>query len=198
MVLRKDGEMMETYWTYSYSPLKDDMDKKVIAIVCPLADTTSSVISSRQLNTLKDITAHAAESNTTREACSVVMRAIGLNTYDFPFAMIYTVDKERSKLTLVDSCGVDPLVDSFYVPEIPMPDDRGGPRGSFDYRFPVQQALYSSVVLVSTTGKSMVFDLSQYPLGPCGMWRIPPKKAYIMAITTPGINLFSSSSTIIT
>lgn len=185
MVLDREGDLTETYWTYSYSTLRDSEDSQSIAVICPVADTTSSVISSRQLNTLKDITAHAADANTTREACSIVISAISLNTYDFPFAMIYTIDRDRSRLSMADSCGVDSLNDPFYTPEIPIPDERGS-RISFDYRFPVQQALYSSVILVATTGKSAVFDLSSFSLNACGMWKIPPKKAYIMAINTPG------------
>ncbi len=81
----------EGYFTFSYSPIRDDTGK-VGGIFCACNETTNRVLSERRLRTLRDLNQIVAEAKTAVESCEVAGRIFAENRGDIPFALIYLLD----------------------------------------------------------------------------------------------------------
>src|SRR5581483_8721882 len=68
----------ETYFTFSYSPIRGD-DGAVAGIFCACNETTARVIGERRLRTLRDLNLVEAEARTPKGACRVAARIVGEN-----------------------------------------------------------------------------------------------------------------------
>ena len=84
------GYREETYWTYSYSPIRDD-DGSVCGVFTPVAETTQRVLSARRLRMLQGL-GEAGSSRSVEEACAMAVEVIGRDPADIPFARIYLAE----------------------------------------------------------------------------------------------------------
>ncbi|HEY0525416.1 MAG TPA: ATP-binding protein, partial [Stellaceae bacterium] len=106
LVMERNGYPEETYYTFSYSPIPDD-DGGAGGIICANTDDTQRVIGERQLVLLKELAARTADARTWREVCDRTVAALGTNSHDIPFAMLYVADQEDGNLTLAGVCGIE-------------------------------------------------------------------------------------------
>lgn len=81
------GYREETYWTYSYSPIRDD-EGHVCGVFTPVAETTQRVVSARRLRMLQRL-GEAGSGRSVEEACALAADVIGRDPADIPFARIY-------------------------------------------------------------------------------------------------------------
>lgn len=92
LMLERNGYAEECYFTFSYSPIRDESGG-IGGIFTPVVETTEKVIGERRLRTLRDIA--AARNNRSRnaeEACVKTAHVLAANPYDLPFAAIYLFD----------------------------------------------------------------------------------------------------------
>jgi len=68
LVLERNGYPEEAYFTYSYSPIRDETGG-VGGVFAAVSETTPRVIGERQLRTLRELGAQATLAKTPREAC---------------------------------------------------------------------------------------------------------------------------------
>lgn len=101
-LLDRHGYIEETYFNFSYDPIRDD-DGTVGGVFVACQETTERVLSERRLQTLRDVgeTAGIAKSDT--EACSLVAQALRSNPSDVPIAMLYLFDDAGTKARLISS-----------------------------------------------------------------------------------------------
>ncbi|MEU6896203.1 SpoIIE family protein phosphatase [Streptomyces sp. NPDC046557] len=155
--LYRHGYLEETYWTYSYSPLHDDVGA-VRGVFTAVSDTTERVIGERRLAVLHDLGAQAGSARTVTEACELVARALDRADKDVPFAAIYLRQPDTQELVLNASspAGADPA----------------GGAGTW----PLEQALHTGEPVV-------VEDLAQRfdPL-PSGAWQAAPTQAVVLPL----------------
>jgi signal transduction histidine kinase len=85
LLLRRHGFTEECYFTWSFSPIRDD-DGSVIGVFTAVFETTTRVINDRRLSTLREL---GGESLTEAEAASTAARALAQNPLDVPFAALY-------------------------------------------------------------------------------------------------------------
>jgi len=90
----------EGYFTFSYSPIRND-NGGIGGIFCACNETTSRVIGERRLQTLRDLGRMEAEATTAEAACEVAARTLGENPGDIPFALIYLLDREATHAQLI-------------------------------------------------------------------------------------------------
>lgn len=103
--MNRKGFIEETYFTFSYSPVRDDCGGiGGMLVVCQ--EATVQVQSERQLRLLRDLGAQPA-SSTAEDACHQAAKVLAGNDLDFPFALIYLVDDDRQHATLAASAGLD-------------------------------------------------------------------------------------------
>jgi len=107
LVMERNGYPEDTYYTFSYSPIPND-DGSAGGIICANTDDTLRVINERQLGLLRELAARTADARSYREACERSAEALGTNSHDLPFAMIYLAEPSGRELFLRGSQGIAP------------------------------------------------------------------------------------------
>ncbi|HVE96708.1 MAG TPA: SpoIIE family protein phosphatase [Pseudonocardiaceae bacterium] len=123
LVMNRHGLEEETYWTYSYSPIRDS-DGRVDGIFTATTDTTARVLGERRLRTLRELGEIAAvEAATVEDTCAAALRVLTRNRADVPYALAYVLDDDAATARLVASFGL--RAGSPMVP-VSLPDPRYG------------------------------------------------------------------------
>lgn len=102
----RNGCLEEVYWTYSYSPVRDD-DGKINGTLVVCTETTAQVIGERQLRTQRELATQAVGVKTVEQACEISARTLAHNSDDIPFALLYLLDDTRCKAQLAGIAGLD-------------------------------------------------------------------------------------------
>ena len=106
LLLDRNGYVEECYFTFSYSPIKDETGQ-VAGIFTAVTETTQRVLGERRLRTLRALAAEPADARTPDDACGVVTRILQLNPHDLPFTLLYLMDDEGSCARLRGCTGID-------------------------------------------------------------------------------------------
>ncbi len=121
--LRRYGYDEECYFSFSYSPIRDESGG-VGGVFCPVIETTERVIGERRLHLLGAIAEQTATLNTPDEACATAAACLQeLGRHDFPFSAIYLVDEEGECARLAGTVRLDhdgsgcPAILRFDTPE---------------------------------------------------------------------------------
>ncbi|WP_159726033.1 HWE histidine kinase domain-containing protein [Methylosinus sp. Ce-a6] len=170
----RNGRRDEGYFTFSYSPIRDD-DGTIGGVFCPVVVTTDRVIGERRLRTLRDLAALSRAENE-GEACRVAASVLAANGYDVPFSAIYRFDEDRGEAELTAATGV-------------LPGGRVAPRriklGDPD---PDNGDLWGlDEVARLTPGRVAIRTLdARFGEPPCGPWTTPPDEAVLFPIVLLG------------
>ncbi len=105
LLLERNGYAEECYFTFSYSPIRDESGG-VGGVFTPVADTTERVIGERRQLTLRDLAMCATGARDIGEACKAAAETLAVNPYGIPFAAVYLFDDARATATLMGSCGI--------------------------------------------------------------------------------------------
>jgi len=89
LFLERHGYPEECYFTFSYSPIRDESGG-VAGVFTPVYETTDRVIGERRLRTLRQLgVVSGIKAETVTEAWAAVVRVLDTNPSDLPFAAIY-------------------------------------------------------------------------------------------------------------
>src|SRR6185312_14123517 len=99
LFMRRGGFLEETWYSFSYSPIRDESGK-VAGLFCPSNDVSASVIETCRLHTLSALAANALVERTVEAACAAATETIGQNTADIPFALLYLCGSNGSEALL--------------------------------------------------------------------------------------------------
>ncbi|HET7113712.1 MAG TPA: GAF domain-containing sensor histidine kinase, partial [Pyrinomonadaceae bacterium] len=170
LVMERNIPREENYFTFSYSPIRDDAGK-VPGIFCACYESTGQVIGERRLRTLRDLGRTVMEVKSAEEACAAAARTLESNPHDVPFALLYLLDDKAQNARLIATTGFE--------------DTAKG--------IPEQVALNESAawpfvsVLESGVGE-VVSDLTaRFGALPGGPWPESPEAAYVLPIAVPGV-----------
>jgi len=94
LMMTRNGYVEETYFTFSYSPLRDESGG-VGGIFCACSETTNQVLSTRRMRTLRDL---SIEANSAEDAVALACGVLANNPLDIPFAMVYLIDGDDAHL----------------------------------------------------------------------------------------------------
>jgi signal transduction histidine kinase len=106
LIMERNGYPEETYYTYSYSPIPNDIGGAG-GIICANTDDTQRVIGERQLALLRELASGTADARTWKEACEQSARALRANPRDLPFALIYVVAPDGGSASLAAASGIE-------------------------------------------------------------------------------------------
>jgi signal transduction histidine kinase len=107
LLMERFGFTEETYFTFSYSAIRDEAgDVGGILVTC--VETTERVLGERRLRTLRELGVHSGEAKTVAEAASGSARSLAGNSADVPFALLYLIDRQGSTATLAGFAGLQP------------------------------------------------------------------------------------------
>lgn len=161
LLLERDGYPEECYFSFSYSPIRDESGR-VGGVFTPVTETTDKIVSARRLHTLRDLASvFGTQTRNAKDACVAAVKVLAANSYDFPFAVIYVFDAKRTGANLIAHTG---------PPNFP---------GKIDFRAEGWKRL-----LASTTGESCILNLNAVKLDPLpqGPWGHAPEQAIALPI----------------
>lgn len=104
LMLERFGYAEEAYFTYSYSPIRDETGR--VGVFAAVSETTHRVLSERRLKTLRDLVVQASEAKSVAEACQITIRTVAENPYDVPFAAVYLLEGESAARLAASTLGV--------------------------------------------------------------------------------------------
>ena len=116
------GYLREAYFTYSYSPIRDESGA-VQGVFTAVQETTERVLGERRMRTLRtlgDVTAAAAvrKDATFATVCETALEALAENRADIPFAVIFALEENGSTPRVVATMGVaDPSLLAASMPD---------------------------------------------------------------------------------
>jgi len=106
LVMQRHLPREETYFTFSYSPIRDDTGA-IGGIFCACNEMTDRVVGERRLKTLRDLSGMAVEGRA-EGACESAARTLSENPHDVPFSLIYLLDEDGRCARLAATTGVLP------------------------------------------------------------------------------------------
>ena len=158
--LVRDGYPEECYFTFSYSPIRDESGG-IGGIFTPVQETTGQVIGERRLRTLRDLAgaARAPKTVSVDDVCRVSAETLRANPHDIPFAAFYLFS-ESGEARLAASAG-------FPGDSVPA--------------FFADATHCSSPEIVGVP-----FELEGIPQG---AWPVPPREAMVLPLAPAGQRL---------
>ncbi len=171
LVMHRNVPREENYFTFSYSPIRDD-NGAIGGIFCACYETTGRVVGERRLRILRDLSRAGAEAKTAEDACDVAAETLAGNSADIPFALFYLLDDDGRHARLAATTGLE--AGSVAAPHrIDLGDKT-------DASWPLRR-------VIDTAAADLVKDISEKfgPL-PGGPWPESPEAALIVPIAAPG------------
>ncbi len=102
--LDRHGYLEECFFTFSYSPVRDESGR-VGGILVTVTETTGRVLGARRLLTLRDLAARAATTGTEQQAWISAADALRATTADLPFVGLYAIDEDGRTARLAGRTG---------------------------------------------------------------------------------------------
>lgn len=164
----RNGYFEEIYFTYSYSPVRDETGGVGgTLVVC--TETTQQVLSNRRLQTLRDLDANVMKAKTIEEACQIATDTLSVNPYDIPFALLYLIEPDGQQARLMGTTGIETGTDASPL--------------QIDF---TQQDDWALGTVCKTGQAILVEDLAiRFSSLPGGVWNTAPLSALVMPLTKP-------------
>ncbi|MFN8475055.1 MAG: PAS domain S-box protein [Anaerolineae bacterium] len=105
LVLERNGYPEECYFTFSYSPIRDESGG-VGGVFTAVHETTQRVIGERRLQTLRELASESSKAMTEAEAGALSLDALAHNPIDLPFALLYLLDTDGQTVRLAGTTGL--------------------------------------------------------------------------------------------
>jgi PAS domain S-box-containing protein len=169
MFLDRNGYLEETFFTFSFSPIRDESGG-VGGLFHPVTETTGRMLSERRTRALRDLSARTGKAQTCAEAFHTVAQALAAYDLDLPFVLLYTVEPGAGQASLAASCG--------------LPADSGAAAQLVD----LEASTAWGLARVVASGLPVQLEASELEdgLSGCGPYPEPPKSALCLPITPPG------------
>src|SRR6266404_2814089 len=170
MFLDRNGYLEETFFTFSFSPIRDDAG--VAGLFHPVTETTSRMLSERRTRALRDLAARAGKAQTIEQACTLAAQTLSEYQLDLPFVLFYLFDDQAKEARLVASTG--------------LPQESIAMEDVVDLGLP--QPLTWPLSDVARDGRVQLVDNLEIRFGQlsCGEYPEPLKQALALPITPPG------------
>ena len=167
LIMRRHGYSEETYYTFSFSPVREE-DGSIGGLVCANTDDTDRMIGARRLMLLRELATRTWDADNVGEVYSLSARALATDPRDMPFALIYRFEEDGARATLRGATGIAPGHSA--APEI-ITLDSSTP-------WPVSEVMRGGT-------RRLVTNLSDKfgPL-PKGPWSDPPEEALLLPLAT--------------
>ncbi|HEV2854116.1 MAG TPA: ATP-binding protein [Thermoanaerobaculia bacterium] len=107
LLVNRYGYTEEAYFTWSYSPVRDESGG-VGGVFTAVTETTTRVIGERRLQTLRELAEQATQAKTAEEACSLAAHTLEGNPHDLPFALLYLLDEDARQARLCAAINFSP------------------------------------------------------------------------------------------
>lgn len=186
LLIDRHGYLEETYWTSSFSPIREETDDDARGVLVVASDVTDQVVGARRLETVRQLGTLSAASHGggLEQACKSAIGVLSANRQAVPFATIHTIDEKSRRARLAAAYGI-----AAGAPLNPMPEfdlDTAQPLGTV-----VESG---SKLLVTGLRESSTDLLEPGPLGPAvpeAAMLLPIRERNgrnVVAVVTLGVN----------
>jgi signal transduction histidine kinase len=104
--LTRHGFTEESYFTFSFSPLRDDAGK-IAGILQLVTEVTGELLAERRATALRELSAQTPDAKTSADALRLAAAVLGKYAADFPFCLFYVVDSaDQTRVTLAAATGL--------------------------------------------------------------------------------------------
>jgi PAS domain S-box-containing protein len=169
MFLDRNGYLEETFFTFSFSPIRDESGN-VGGLFHPVTEQTAKMLSERRTRALRDLSARTGKAKTIAEVFSLAAETLSEYDLDVPFVLFYSLGGERAELVAHAGCAAG--------------------SDAFPLRLDLAAASASSWPLHQATGsgKTIQVDNLEQRFGQltCGPYPESPKTALLSPIFRPG------------
>jgi PAS domain S-box-containing protein len=170
MFLDRNGFLEETFFTYSYSPIRDESGA-IAGIFHPVTETTHLVLAERRMRMLRLLAEQTADATSVEQALELAAGSLAEHTLDVPFVLCYRVDPAGKEARLIGSTGIPPGTPA--SPErVDLAEDDGGWPFAEVYGSPRMVEIGDVVERLGRLG--------------CGPYEESPKAAFVCPITLAG------------
>jgi signal transduction histidine kinase/CheY-like chemotaxis protein len=107
LTLDRNGYLEECYFTFSYSPIRDESGG-IGGVFTAVTETTQRVVGERRLETLRALAEVSSGSEDARGACEAAADVLALDRADVPFALVYLLDDAATTAALTATSGIEP------------------------------------------------------------------------------------------
>ncbi|HZS76415.1 MAG TPA: ATP-binding protein [Ktedonobacteraceae bacterium] len=105
LLLERNGFAEECYFTFSYSPIRDETGS-VGGVFTAVTETTQQVLGARRLGTLRTLATNTASAHTLEEVCASAVETLAENPADIPFALLYLLSPDETEASLAGATGL--------------------------------------------------------------------------------------------
>ena len=165
-ILERHCHREERHMQASFSPITDDSGE-IGGVCCLYTETTTRVISERQLQVQVQLATRLADSLSPIEVCRAAADSLRVDSHDITFASFYLFDEQEKKWRLCSSAGVEPGTDAN------------------PYVMTTEGAGFSPIARAVRTGRRQLVDAEEMSgCFPCGPWRISPHSIGVLPLNT--------------
>jgi signal transduction histidine kinase/CheY-like chemotaxis protein len=173
LLLERNGFPEECYFTFSYSPIREEGDR-IGGVFTAVTETTAHVVAERRVRTLRSLATATSDAARAEDACARAAVALAENAIDLPFALLYLLTPAGDAAVLAGSSG---MVEG--APAAP-PRIALDVEGASSADWPLRVALDSG-------GQTVVADARERFAGlPSEPWDEPPHTAAIVRLEQAG------------
>jgi two-component sensor histidine kinase len=105
LIMQRHGYPEEAYYTFSFSPVPEE-DGSIGGLICANNDDSDRVIGARRLSLLRELASRTWDADTVGDVYTLAARALGTDTRDMPFALIYGFEDDGARATLRGTAGI--------------------------------------------------------------------------------------------
>jgi signal transduction histidine kinase/DNA-binding response OmpR family regulator len=105
MFLDRNGYLEETFFTFSFSPIRDETGG-VGGLFHPVTEQTGRMLSARRTRALRDLTARTVSAKTSADVFRLAARSLAEYDLDIPFALFYALGPDGTRAELAACSGL--------------------------------------------------------------------------------------------
>lgn len=169
LMMDRYGYVEETYFTFAYSPIPDDVGK-IGGLFCAVTEETDRVINERRMALLRKLAIATADTRTSELVCIHAAECLAEANKDLPFVLVYLRDDETKGLRLACAAGISSS--HAVAPAALKPES--------DDVWPAEQVLAHGSSIVMNDLSARFKDL------PTGAWSMPPRQALLVPLAQQG------------
>src|SRR5437667_2107916 len=171
MFLDRNGYLEETFFTFSFSPIRDETGG-IGGLFHPVTETTSKMVGQRRTRVLRDLATRAAKAQTGEEALAIAAKTLSEFGLDIPFALFYAVESDGKHARLLSE--TDSVPKCIAVPVVNLAEP--------------QPSSWPIAEVASSNQAVQVSDLDvRFGSFSCGPYPETPKIALALPIAPPGM-----------
>ena len=168
--LQRFGYTEECYFSFSFSPIRIETGL-IGGVFTAVIETTERIITERRLNTLRELAAHTANTNSESEMLRRATEILSKNRYAVSFSVLYLLSSDGKYIEPRLFTGIN--------------KDHSFCNGRKELSH-LESPLLATVAEVTNSGKASVLtDLESFDLL-LGIWGVAPTEAVAVPVTLPG------------